>query len=132
MISLTVPTHEAIWMNHPMLNESDGLLAECSKPEVLDWLLSARRPEQQVMTAISGRREQGECDPNSWRHWCDAGCDFFRFAWGTPPDFRPHPRYAADLPLVRRAFREMGRSHLARALLTPERAMLRCLQVMGV
>jgi|LakMenEpi03Aug12_release.lakeMendotaPanAssembly.Ray.scaffolds.fasta_scaffold65417_3 hypothetical protein len=95
---------ETVWVNHPMLNESDGLFAECSKPDVLDWLLSIRKPGQRVMTTIAGRQEKGECDPNSWRQWYDKGCDFFGYAWGTPPDFRPHPRYAADLEVVRRAF----------------------------
>lgn len=98
---------EAIWVNHPMLNESDGLFAECSRTDVVEWLLSVRRPEQHVMTTISGRVEEGECDPHSWRRWYDAGCDFFGYAWGTPPDFRPHPRYAQELETVRQAFRDM-------------------------
>jgi hypothetical protein len=99
---------ETVWVNHPMLNESDGLFAECSRRDVVDWLLSIRRPGQRVMTTITGRQEGGECDPNSWREWYAKGCDFFGYAWGTPPDFRPHPRYAADLEVVRRAFREIA------------------------
>jgi len=59
------------------------------------------------MTTITGRQEKGECDPNRWREWYDKGCDFFGYAWGAPPDFRPHPRYAADIEVVRRAFREI-------------------------
>lgn len=99
---------EELWVGHPMLAESDGLFAECSRRDVVDWLLSVRRPGQRVMTTITGRREEGECDPNSWREWYDKGCDFFGYAWGVPPDFRPHPRYAADLEVVRRAFREIA------------------------
>ncbi len=101
---------ETIWVNHPMLTESDGLFAECSRRDVVDWLLASRRPEQRVMTTITGRQRKGECDVESWREWYDKGCDFFGYAWGTPPDFRPHPRYAADLEVVRRAFREMEAS----------------------
>ena len=101
---------ETVWVDHPMLNESDGLFAECSRRDVVDWLLAVRRPGQRVMTTITGRTEKGECDPNSWREWYDKGCDFFGYAWGTPPDFRPHPRYAEALDIVRRAFREMEAS----------------------
>ena len=44
----------------------------------------------------------------SWREWDGKGCDFFGYAWGTPPDFRPHPRYAADIQIVRQAFQTMN------------------------
>lgn len=98
---------EAVWDGHPMLLESDGLFAECSRADVLEWLLSIRRPDQRVMTTIIGRVEEGECDPNSWRRWYDAGCDFFGYAWGAPPDFRPHPRYDEQLKIVREAFEQM-------------------------
>lgn len=104
---------EAIWENHPMLNESDGLFAECSRREVVDWLLRIRKPQQRVMTTLTGRQQDGECDPDSWREWYGKGCDFFGYAWGTPPDFRPHPRYAADLEIVRRAFQEIEASERA-------------------
>jgi hypothetical protein len=49
-----------------------------------------------------------ECDVESWREWYKKGCDFFGYAWGTPPDFRPHPQYEADLKVVRRAFKEIA------------------------
>ncbi len=97
---------EALWVDHPMLNESDGLFAECSSRAVVDWLLDIKRPEQRVMTTVVGRTND-ECDPNSWREWYDKGCDFFGYAWGTPPDFRPHPRYAGDLDVIHAAFAEM-------------------------
>jgi hypothetical protein len=99
--------HEAVWEGHPMMTESDGLFAECSRVDVVEWLLSVRRPGQMVMTTITGRHEEGECDPNSWRRWYDAGCDFFGYAHGTPPDFRPHPRYNEHLAIIREAFRQM-------------------------
>ena len=98
---------EAIWSDHPMLKESDGLFAECSRPEVMDWLLAVRRPTQRVMTTIIGRNEEGECEPQSWRQWYEKGCDFFGYAHAVPPDFRPHPRYAPQLTIVRQAFAEM-------------------------
>lgn len=95
------------WVDHPMLQESDGLFAECTRPEVMEWLLEVRRPGQRLMTTIIGRLDD-EADPNSWRRWHEAGCDFFGYAWGTPPDFRPHPRYEEGLRVVRKAFREIG------------------------
>ncbi len=110
-IMFNVPYREAaeeIWVDHPMVRESDGLFAECSRRDVMDWLLSVRRPEQRVMTTITGRQQEGECDVESWREWYDKGCDFFGYAWGAPPDFRPHPRYAADLRVVRQAFQTMN------------------------
>jgi hypothetical protein len=32
------------------------------------------------------------------------GCDLIGYAWGTPPDFRPHPSYEAGLRIIRAAF----------------------------
>lgn len=110
-ILFNVPYWEAsepLWVNHPMLNESDGLFAECSRDEVVDWLLGIRKPEQRVMTTIIGRMDDGECDPQSWRKWHERGCDFFGYAWGVPPDFHPHPLYKAELDIVRAAFGEMS------------------------
>jgi hypothetical protein len=88
-----------------MLNESDMLLAE-SSDTVVPWLLSIRKPHQRVMTTIVGRQD-GVSDPNTWKRWFKAGCDFFGYAWGTPPDFRPHPDYAAAVDVVRKAYQEM-------------------------
>ena len=96
---------EELWVNHPMLNESDMLLAE-SSDTVVPWLLSIRKPQQRVMTTIVGRQD-GVSDPNTWKKWFNAGCDFFGYAWGTPPDFRPHSDYAAAVDVVRKAYREM-------------------------
>jgi hypothetical protein len=58
------------------------------------------------MTTIIGRQD-GVSDPNSWKRWYLAGCDFFGYAWGTPPDFQPHPKYAKDLEITRRVYRKM-------------------------
>jgi hypothetical protein len=99
---------EALWVGHPMLTESDGLFAECSRADVMEWLLSVRQPGQRVMTTIIGRTDEGECDPNSWRTWHERECDFFGYAWGTPPDFRPLPVYDRELAITRAAFHAMG------------------------
>ncbi len=108
-ITFNVPywePRESLWVDHPMLNESDGLLAESTNEGVLNWLLDIRRPNQKVFTTVIGRMD-GVCDPESWRTWHERGCDFMGYAWGTPPDFHPHPSYAAGLDIVRRAFHAM-------------------------
>ena len=97
---------EELWVDHPMLNESDMLFAE-SSDSVVPWLLNIRKPHQRVMTTIVGRQD-GVSDPNTWKKWFDAGCDFFGYSWGTPPDFRPHPDYAASVEVVRKAYHEMA------------------------
>jgi hypothetical protein len=96
---------EEMWIDHPMVNECDMLVAE-STDDVVGWLLSIRKPHQRVMTTIIGRGG-GLSRPDTWRKWHDAGCDFFGYAWGTPPDFRPHRAYADDLAITRAAYREM-------------------------
>jgi hypothetical protein len=99
---------EDLWVDHPMLNESNYLVAESTHEDVLEWLLKQRKPNQRVMTTIIGRLDEGQCDSNSWRKWYGRGVDFCGYAWGTPPDFRPHPRYTADLAIVRKAFQEIN------------------------
>ncbi len=99
---------QPVWQGHPMMNESDGLFAEVTKPEVLEWLLDVRKPDQRVMTTIIGMGEKRElCDPSLWRRWYNEGCDFFGYAWGTPPDFRPHAFHAESLEITRAAFQEI-------------------------
>lgn len=36
--------NEAIWEDHAMLRGSDGLFAECSRENVMEWLLASRNP----------------------------------------------------------------------------------------
>jgi hypothetical protein len=96
---------EALWVDHPMLNESDMLFAE-SSDAVVSWLLEIRKPHQRVMTTVVGRQD-GVSDPTTWKKWYEAGCDFFGYAWGTPPDFRPHPAYSAAVEVVRQAYHQM-------------------------
>jgi hypothetical protein len=99
---------EPMWVNHPMLNECDQLVAESSDEAVVRWLLKIRKPHQRVMTTIIGRpAEKGVCDPNTWKKWYEAGCDFFAYAHGTPPDFRPHPSLHDQVEIVRQAYHLM-------------------------
>ena len=97
--------YEPLWVDHPLLNETDMLNAE-STDDVMPWLLRIRKPFQRVMTTIIGRQD-GVCAPDTWRRWYAAGCDFFGYAWNVPPDFRPHARYAKELEIIRAAYREM-------------------------
>ena len=98
---------DPLWVDHPMVNECDQLVAE-STDDIVGWLLKIRKPEQRVMTTIVGRPDsQGMCDPNAWRKWYKAGCDFFAYAHGTPPDFRPHPSWAKEIEIARQAYAEM-------------------------
>jgi len=106
-----VPYHRAkeeLWVDHPMLKESDGLFAESSN-DVVDWLLQVRQPAQHVMTTIIGRTD-GVSDPSTWKKWYERGCDFFGYAWGSPPSFRPLPVYEQQLQITREAFAAMSRA----------------------
>jgi hypothetical protein len=108
-IIFNVPYHhprEDLWVGHPMLQESDGLFAE-SSDTVVDWLLEVRKPSQRVMTTIIGRTG-GESDPSTWEKWYRRGCDFFGYAWATPPGFEPAARYAKNLEVTRTAFARMS------------------------
>jgi len=110
-ISFNVPYWKAaedLWVDHPMLNESDILLAESTREDVLTWLFQIRKPDQRVMTTIIGRLDEAQCDPTSWRKWYERGANFSGYAWGTPPDFHPHPHYAEELEIVRKAFQDIN------------------------
>jgi hypothetical protein len=99
---------EPVWVDHPMVNECDQLVAESSDEAVVSWLLKIRKPHQRVMTTIIGRpAENGLCDPNTWKKWYEAGCDFFAYTHGTPPDFRPHPSLCQQVEIVRQAYLQM-------------------------
>ena len=95
-----------MWVDHPMLNECDQLISESSN-DVVDWLLKIRKPHQRVMTTIIGVEKTEICDPNSWKKWYAAGCDFFGYAHGTPPDFRPPPSRREQVEVVRQAYQQM-------------------------
>jgi hypothetical protein len=108
-IIFNVPYHRAkeeLWVGHPMLKESDGLFAE-SSDDVVGWLLEVRQPSQRVMTTIIGR-SGGLSDPNTWEKWYRRGCDFFGYAWATPPGFEPTADYTEHLEITRRAFAAMS------------------------
>ncbi len=98
---------EELWVGHPMLMESDGLFAE-SSDNIVDWLLEVRQPSQRVMTTIIGR-DGGLSDPNTWEKWYRRGCDFFGYAWATPPRFEPTAYYTEQLEITREAFAAMSR-----------------------
>jgi len=98
---------EPMWVDHPMLNECDQLVAE-SSDEVVSWLLRIRKPHQRVMMTIIGRPDKkGLCDPNTWKKWYEAGCDLFGYAHGIAPDFRPHPSLREQVEVVRNAYKQM-------------------------
>jgi len=99
---------EALWIDHPMLQESDYLIAECTKLDVVDWLLSIRKPNQRVFTVFSGRLDDEDlCDPSSWSILYEKGCDFWGYAWPKPPGFLPGPWYDKDIQIVREAFHSL-------------------------
>ena len=108
-IIFNVPYHrpgEELWIDHPMLNESDGLFAE-SSDEVVSWLLEVRKPNQRVMTTVIGRGD-GLSQPDTWKKWYDKGCDFFGYAHGTPPSYLPVKEFDKDLATTRKAFQTMN------------------------
>jgi hypothetical protein len=91
-----------------MVRESDGIFSECTDPSIMEWVLSILGSHQRPMTNLRGQAGKGlEADPSSWRHWLRKGCDFFGYAWGTPPDFPPHPKFADDVAVVREAFQKI-------------------------
>jgi len=95
---------ESAWVDHPMVRQSDWLFAECSRPDVIEWLLSVRRPEQRVFSTFSGRLDEGECDARSWRALYEQGCDFFGYCFPNPPGIWPGPWYDEELDVIREAF----------------------------
>ena len=74
---------------------------------MVGWLLEVRQPSQRVMTTIIGRNG-GLSDPNTWEKWYRRGCDFFGYAWATPPGFEPTADYTEHLEITRRAFAAMS------------------------
>jgi len=98
--------NEPIWVNHPMLTESDGLFAESTNDAVVEWLLGIRKPRQRVMATLMCVSVFGT-GPKQWRKWYERGCDFFAYAWGDAPDWHPVSSYAEELRIVREAFHTM-------------------------
>lgn len=95
---------EPLWVDHPMLNESDALLAEYSKPATMEWLLSIRKPHQAVIaTPIC---VSGAMDLKTMLSLMERGCGMCGYCWGTPPVLKPHPSYDAALQVVKQAFRK--------------------------
>jgi hypothetical protein len=96
---------DPFWVAHPMVMESDGLLAEFSKPEIMEWIVSIRKPHQCVIAT-----------PMAWEMVLSAetmqdlyskGCGLVGYFWGTPPHFTPHPFYKAPLEMVSKTFKEL-------------------------
>jgi len=95
---------EALWVDHPMLQESDGLLAETANEDLVDWLLKIKRPEQRLFLTVVNCLDAFRFDTRSWEKWYERGCDFHGYAWGTPPDWRPAPRFKAAIDGFRDVF----------------------------
>jgi len=110
-IMFNVPYYRATdprWVDHPMVLESDGLFSESTKPEVMEWLLKVKRPEQRLMTTIAGLYNDPElCKTDSWREWHARGCDFFAYVWGVPPEFKLHESFEPVVQQVKAAFEEI-------------------------
>ena len=101
-----INANEPIWVNHPMVIESDGLFAESTNEAVVEWLLKIRKPHQRVMVTLVCNSVFGT-GPKEWRKWYERGCDFFAYVWGDAPDWRPVSSYAEELKIVREAFHTM-------------------------
>ena len=101
-------SYDPLWIDHPVMNESDMLFAESSDENVVNWLLKVRKPNQRVMTTVLGRIDtEGLCDPNSWEKWYSLGCDIFGVAIPTPPDFRPPKYYSNQIKIIFNAFKKI-------------------------
>jgi hypothetical protein len=100
---------DPLWVDHPMVNESDGLLAEYSKPEILQWLESVRRPEQQIIaTPIN---VEGVVEEEVMLEWAEKGYVLNGYIWGTPPGLEPHPSLQPRGEAIRRAFHLIARQY---------------------
>jgi len=84
---------EALWIDHPMLLESDGLVAETTNEALVEYLLKIKKPEQRLFLSVINCLDGFKFDTASWMKWYELGCDFMGYAWGTPPDWRPAPRF---------------------------------------
>ena len=87
-----------------MVNESDGLIAETTNDALVEYLLGIRTPNQRLFLSVINCLDGFRFDTRSWQRWHDLGCDFQGYAWGTPPDWRPAPRFKAAIDGFRSAF----------------------------
>jgi len=100
--------NDPLWANHPVMNESDMLFAECDIEDVMEWLLKVKKPEQRVMTTVIGRIEDDSlCDPNAWEKWYSLGCDVLGVAIPKTPDFRPPECYSEKIKIIKDAFKRI-------------------------
>jgi hypothetical protein len=95
---------EPIWVDHPMVTESDGLIAETTNDELVEYLLSIKRPEQRLFLTVVNYIDGFRFDAEKVRRWHERGCDFHGYAWGRPPDWRPAPRFTKALDAYRAFF----------------------------
>jgi hypothetical protein len=87
-----------------MLEGSDGLLAETTNEALVEYLLAIRKPRQRLFLTVVNCLDGFGFDTDSWRTWYERGCDFHGYAWGTPPDWRPAPRFRDAVANFRDAF----------------------------
>ncbi|MEK6569730.1 MAG: hypothetical protein AABZ61_00050 [Bacteroidota bacterium] len=96
---------DPFWVDSPMVNESDGLLAEFSKPEIMDWLLTIRKPHQCVIATPMASGV--ELSAETMKELYAKGCGLNGYFWGTPPNFMPHPSFRKHLEAVSKTFKEL-------------------------
>ena len=95
---------ESVWVDHPMVTESDGLIAETTNEALVEYLLKIKRPDQRMFLTVINCLDGFKFDTASWKKWYDRGCDFQGYAWGTPPDWRPAPRFQKAIDGFRDTF----------------------------
>ena len=109
-ISFNVPfwkPAEAIWADHPMLNESDGLLAESAGEALVEYLLGIKKPDQRLFLTMVNFIDGFKFNKEKWRKWYELGCDFQGYAWGIPPDWRPAARFKDAVDSFREIFTQL-------------------------
>ena len=87
-----------------MVRESGGLLAEYSKPETMEWLLSIRKPHQALIATPMG---PANMTAQSIKDLFARDCGMCGYLWGVPPVLKPHSRFEKQLQTVSRAFKEL-------------------------
>ncbi len=105
----TPPYHipnDPLWTDHPLMLESDGLLAEYSRPDTMDWLLAARQPHQAMIATpmACGYELSREAMHELW----NKGCGLCGYFWGCPPKLEPHVTFRKQLAVVKETFAELA------------------------